>query len=303
MSQTSKTCFNPPVSRMFTLSLDHRRYVIRHVVAATDIDVEPHEHESAQLIVVARGECSERAGFAERHLQEGDLLFHPPRSTHSIIAAAGCELVHVELGRDFLSTFCPLYGGVARTLAFRSESFDGIVEQLIGEVRRGSDAEPLAVESLLFQLAAAGARSLSPDAEATPPWLARVTAYIHLHARERLTRQKLSAVACMSISGLSHSFRQRMGVTLTDYIRDYRVRLAARSLRQTSHPIKEIAAASGFYDQAHLCRVFKAACNLTPAEYRRLRGRPDSHSDRTESMPPSRLDESRSALREAAPLD
>lgn len=250
--------------------LDGRNYTIRHVIARERLALPAHTHERAQVVIVLSGEWRD-ASEAERVLRAGEMLVHPPHTVHSAEVSAGAELLHVELSEEFVEVFCPLYGGFPRSLTFRVESFDGGVEQLWQEVRHGSAASPLVLESLLFQIAAIGARSLADTAPRAPEWLTRVRAYIHLHAREQLTSARLATIACMSPSALSHAFRDRMGVTVGQYIRDYRVRLAARALRQTTYPIKQIAAATGFYDQAHLCRVFKAARNLTPAEYRRMR--------------------------------
>lgn len=52
-------------------------------------------------------------------------------------------------------------------------------------------------------------------------------------------------------------------------IRDARVRRGQQALEMTSMPIAEIAVTTGFCDQAHFTRVFRAATGVTPGQYRR----------------------------------
>jgi transcriptional regulator GlxA family with amidase domain len=46
------------------------------------------------------------------------------------------------------------------------------------------------------------------------------------------------------------------------------VREGARALRHTNDSIQEIAWKTGFADQAHFSRTFKASYRTTPTEYR-----------------------------------
>ncbi|AZO08959.1 MULTISPECIES: AraC family transcriptional regulator [unclassified Mesorhizobium] len=62
-------------------------------------------------------------------------------------------------------------------------------------------------------------------------------------------------------------FRRAVGMTPGQYLRDRRIR-AASVLIKTDMPLAEIAAATGFADQSHLTRVFKAIKGLSPGAWR-----------------------------------
>lgn len=64
-------------------------------------------------------------------------------------------------------------------------------------------------------------------------------------------------------------FRATFGTTPHRYVTERRVTVASDLVRRTSQPLKEIAAKCGFYDQAHMTRVFRHALATTPAEIRR----------------------------------
>ena len=62
-------------------------------------------------------------------------------------------------------------------------------------------------------------------------------------------------------------FHREAGMTPGQYLRDRRIR-AASALIGTDMPLAEIAAATGFADQSHLTRVFKAIKGLSPGAWR-----------------------------------
>jgi len=64
------------------------------------------------------------------------------------------------------------------------------------------------------------------------------------------------------------AFRAAYGMSLSDYQRQLRLR-AARTQLAAGTPPAEVAAATGFADQAHLHRWFVRYFGLTPGAYRR----------------------------------
>jgi AraC-like DNA-binding protein len=65
---------------------------------------------------------------------------------------------------------------------------------------------------------------------------------------------------------LLRSFRRELGTTPHSYLTRLRIERARTMLAQGVAP-REVAAASGFADQAHLNRHFKRIVGLTPGEY------------------------------------
>jgi AraC-like DNA-binding protein len=73
----------------------------------------------------------------------------------------------------------------------------------------------------------------------------------------------------LSRSHFSHRFRQATGLAAAAYVLELRLAEVRRSLRETAAPLKEIAAATGFADANHLCKVFRRQYHLSPGTYRR----------------------------------
>ena len=67
---------------------------------------------------------------------------------------------------------------------------------------------------------------------------------------------------------LSHLFVKETGERLTEFIRQERMALARRHLRNPALSVKEIAWSCGFADQGYFCRLFKRLTCETPVSYR-----------------------------------
>lgn len=251
----------------FERRVEGRGFSVGRVTFDRNVDFARHVHELAHIVLVYSGQFLD---LAERPIQLriGEILFHPAKTVHENRCRAGSDLLIAELDRDFLSAFCSLYGDNARTFHFNFQLFDDVPEKLYEEIIRNDAPTSLVLEALLIELIAVGARALGTGPR-RPDWLVRVTAYIHMHAHEQLTVARLADVGCVSLSRLSHGFREHMGKSVTRYVREYRLRVAARALRQTTRSIKDIALNYGFYDHAHFSREFTRLHGIAPIEYRR----------------------------------
>jgi len=72
----------------------------------------------------------------------------------------------------------------------------------------------------------------------------------------------------MSRSHFSHFFRSCSGLTPAHFATEVRIQEAARLLRETRQPLKQIADTCGFANANHFCKVFRRFQHLSPAAYR-----------------------------------
>ena len=104
----------------------------------------------------------------------------------------------------------------------------------------------------------------SPGPERRAVRLSR--AYLEEHEKENVTLEALARFAGLSAFHLCRVFRGAVGMTPHAYQTQARVR-RAKSLLSAGLPITQVAAETGFYDQAHLTRHFKRIVGLTPGRY------------------------------------
>lgn len=108
--------------------------------------------------------------------------------------------------------------------------------------------------------------------ESVPEWYDRIksaVAYVDAHYAERFTLERLADIAHLSPSHFRRLFSEVMQTTPAKYLTTIRLNAARRLLVTTDKLITEIAVETGFWDQSHLVKAFKAERGMTPSQYRR----------------------------------
>lgn len=178
--------------------------------------------------------------------------------------------------------------GEMRTIALDSGLFDritlrdpelcDIAAQLADAIR----ADRIGAEVVVDALAAVflvvlvrnhalswGAERLPHRAPLGPERFRKLVSFVMAHLSERLTLPRMAAELGMSPSALSKAMRESVGAGPAEFVQRLRLKTARRMMRDPALPLKEISAACGFADQAHLSRCFKQRYGVPPRLYRR----------------------------------
>ena len=107
--------------------------------------------------------------------------------------------------------------------------------------------------------------------------IARVCKMLTTRLEEIPTLDELAAAAGMSRFQLSRMFRQVIGVSLRQYVRDLRLKRACQLLAARNVSITEIALQCGFYDSSHFQKAFRSHFGVTPTQFRQD-SKPAGHS-------------------------
>ena len=99
--------------------------------------------------------------------------------------------------------------------------------------------------------------------------LQRVMTYIDTHLVDEITAETLAQIAGLSVSQFNRRFRASLRLSPMEYVLSLRVQEAQRLLAITRQSVGDIAAATGFCDQSHLTKRFRAITGMTPLAYRR----------------------------------
>ena len=95
-------------------------------------------------------------------------------------------------------------------------------------------------------------------------------AYIEQHCREaELSVTDIAADMHFSAAHLNVLFRKETGVTVKQYISDYRLNLSKKLLCNPHIKVSEIAERCGYSNANYFSKVFRASENMTPVEYRK----------------------------------
>jgi AraC family transcriptional regulator len=111
---------------------------------------------------------------------------------------------------------------------------------------------------------------LGDRAEArAPEWLEEAVCYLGRRYPGSVSLSSAAAHVGVHPATLAASFRRFKSTSVGEHVRELRLAHARSALERTRRPLEEIASEAGFFDQAHLGRLFRRRFGVTPAAYRR----------------------------------
>ncbi|WP_201566038.1 MULTISPECIES: AraC family transcriptional regulator [Psychrobacter] len=101
------------------------------------------------------------------------------------------------------------------------------------------------------------------------PYLSNTLYLMHRYPEDAWTLQSLAKASGLSRSGLNERFKQSVGITPLAYLSHYRLRLAARFLRQEQYSISKISELVGYASDHSFSGAFKRRYGQSPSHYRK----------------------------------
>ena len=120
-----------------------------------------------------------------------------------------------------------------------------------------------AVKGLLVKIAE------TVDEHALPTrMVSALDAYIRENIGDEISNTEIGAIFGYHPFYVSKMLKDKKGITLRQYVIQYRLKLAKRLLELTAKTIGEIADETGFTDASYFTKTFREAFGQTPKEYR-----------------------------------
>ncbi|MFL5493803.1 MAG: helix-turn-helix domain-containing protein [Gemmatimonadales bacterium] len=228
-----------------------------------------HTHGEAVICVVLDGGGQESIAGRIFELVPRCIFFRPAGHQHTNhFGSVGARALITELPAEWLDHIREASCFASEPLSLESERAWWPALRLGREYRRGPRANPLMVEGLMLEIAAAAERQELPAADKAPAWLRLAMDALHAHYRHQLPLPTLAGWAGVHPVHLARGFRRHCGCTVGEYTRRLRVDAARQQLTGSDTAISHIALDVGFANQAHLSRHFKALIGVSPAKYR-----------------------------------
>ncbi len=101
------------------------------------------------------------------------------------------------------------------------------------------------------------------------PRIQSLADYIVLHPEENLSRERMCEMCNVSESTLRRLFKSCMGKSLTVFIKETKMILAAHLLVTSNEPISEIGYQLGYETPSYFTKTFRETFGVSPNEYRK----------------------------------
>jgi len=232
---------------------------------------EPHFHDTLMLGLILDGRKRFIRGKVMHEVEAGGLSIVNPGETHT----GGV------IGIDQPLRYTSVYPGAAliAEAGFPEGADlgpavvnDGALRSAFARALTPGTPDCEAEEALLIALAGLAARYVTAPRRLPPSGASRAVMLAVDYIRSELSAElRLEAIADKAQIGPRHlirCFRQSVGMTPQEYVRQARVREAADRLRRGEPPACA-AQNAGFADQPHMTRAFRMVMGITPAAYAR----------------------------------
>ncbi len=261
-----------------------------HVFLVQMISRTPHIHKEIELGLVLKGKLTVREGKKAWTLNKDEIYLINSMEAHEFVADDPDTLIlAIQISPKMLLPFL----SEAALLHFKTEPpVFGLFEEKQDiyqdlkrnciELARYYHAKPDGFEFDCFYLIShimlllnrnIGSSSLSQrDYNAVRRRMERIasiTDYIDQNYQRKLLLEEIADMNNMTLTHASHLFKDTLGITFQDYLKEKRFEHALNLFEKTSGTILEITVESGFSDERYLAKLFHERMGCSPKEYRK----------------------------------
>lgn len=248
-----------------------------------------HTHDFIEIVYIIKGSAMHRIGNSEYLAKRGTLLFVNCGQTHSFSSSHPLVYYNLMLTPEFISDQLVDSGNLYEILSLSMfEEFqqaqqntkplaqlsgeaipemDALFSALLREYQKNEPGRSILIRSYLNAVLTHIFRSLCKQDEEII--ISMLQQYIEEHCSERLTLNDLSKKCFYHPSYFSRMFREKNGMTLTDYISKIRIQKAIGLLETTGLSVEEVQISCGMSDKTFFYKKFREETGLSPAEFRK----------------------------------
>jgi AraC-like DNA-binding protein len=245
-----------------------------------------HIHLGIEILFVIRGEVEVMVNQDSWHLAENDLLLINANDVHSV---KGHEDNVVLLLQIPLNSIEQLYQDIYVCYfdCHSSKEDNGLyllfdqIRQLLAEILiahyQEQDGSVLEINSLIYKLVTLFIRNFKTThlghnrfIELKDDRIRDILTFIEKNYRKQMSLEEIAKRQYLSLYYLSRYFKQAVGVSFSQYVKQTRLKSAVHELLYTDHNIMKVSLNNGFPNVKAFNKAFKEMYNQTPAEYRGL---------------------------------
>ena len=216
-----------------------------------------------QILYITDGSGEFTLGGQIHHLTKGQGAFMRAGSTYSYRADRGCTLATRWVafcgGEGILSHY-----GIQEYLTFDVPAYlPEATDQL--EVLCRQSTRPMNAAHMLSWLVGL----LDTLFEPMRPIAERVDRYLASHLSQPFSLSALAKALDIDRFRLCRMYREQRATTIVKTLKDLRMHMAKRLLREGARTVGDIASACGYESVSYFIKHFRESCSMTPTAYRR----------------------------------
>ena len=250
-----------------------------------------HKHDFIEIVYITFGSASQFVDGERFEVKRGDMLFINYGCVHSFVSGDDnfsyinicfspevVENVIITKENAFallsLTAFDEMRkdsgGGMISFHGEERKEIENILAYMLSEYKSESSSYSTVLECYMNILMAKMLRKVESQltVEAENDVWGALTEYIDDNLTSELTLGALAKKSFYNPSYFSRAFKQKFGVSLTEYVGRKRIEYAVKLLRETELSVDEIVAKSGYSERSTFYHAFSKYTGKSPSDYR-----------------------------------
>ncbi len=244
--------------------------------------VEAHDQKCYELSYIISGSGSFVHNGKSKGVMPGDLIFSPCIGTHEIVADEYNQLHYAYVGfkpianNDVFLEYNNFFSENIARFCSKDSNVYKIFRNCIDEFHREQPTDFLMVEACLTRLIITCYRIFTQNTDVanytagiknSGQLLYRVIKYIEQNSHTNLTVKSVANGVGYSSFYLSHIFKEKMGVTIQEFIKTRRIERAKELMLLNRFTLTQIAEQLGYINVQTFSRTFKNIIGIPPAQF------------------------------------
>lgn len=244
--------------------------------------VEAHEQKCFEISYIISGSGTFYHNNNPIKVKTGDLIFSPCANSHEIVADEYDKLHYAYVGfklatqSENYSEYNTFFSENIARFCDSNNSVYKIFRNCIDEFYREQPTDFLMVEACLTRLIITcyriftqntGVLDYTVGIQNSGQLLYRVIKYIEQNSHTNLTVKAVAKGVGYSSFYISHIFKEKMGITLQQFINNRRIERAKELMLLNRFTITQISEQLGYLNVQTFSRTFKSITGLPPAQF------------------------------------
>ena len=250
-----------------------------------------HIHLGLEIMYVLKGKCSIDICNKTLHLSKNQLIFLNSEIPHRLIVdhIEGCKILNFE----FKLIKGKMKGISLRQLCINSDELKGLYEttkpyitirddlgigqtikELINEYDKDRQVDSVYKDilhvSILTKIALKYKTSKDTENGVAQGYVRSMVGYIHNHYDVDIKVKDIAKSISIHENYAQKLFKNSLGVTMIEYLCNFRMEKAELLLENTDIPISEISEIVGINSRQYFSYLFKKRFGKSPSQYRKL---------------------------------
>lgn len=230
-----------------------------------DFNFPPHLHQCFEMIFILEGEMQITVDDKIYTLRQKEALMIFPHQIHSLASTNSRHVLCIFSPHLVQAYSARIAGKIPCDGKFSPDSY--IIDAVCNA---GSDSSDITKKGILYMLCGQFEKSATYRLHKTDNnnLLFKIFSFVETEFSGDCSLTHLAEVSGYDYSYLSRFFKKIVGISFNEYVQHYRLSHACSLLENTTLPIIQCAAESGYASLRNFNRNFKLHFGTTPIQYR-----------------------------------